>query len=92
MTAAGVLDDDRSVAAEYRCAWHTVHDQAVTVADTALDDEPGPVTVLDIDEIPRGGEVGDRSGARRWVDRWDTGLVPSRHQCHCPLREIRYGE
>ncbi|MCD2130146.1 helix-turn-helix domain-containing protein, partial [Rhodococcus ruber] len=57
MMAAAVLDDDRSVAAvaaEYRCGWHTVHDRVVTVADTVLDDEPGPVTVLGIDETRRG--------------------------------------
>lgn len=79
--AAGVLDDDRSVsavAAEYRCGWHTVHDRVVTVADTVLDDEPGPVTVLGIDETRRGKakwETDPVTGTRRWVDRWDTGLV-----------------
>ncbi|MFD0450013.1 transposase, partial [Rhodococcus aetherivorans] len=81
MMAAAVLDDDRSVAAvaaEYRCAWHTVHDRVVAVADTALDDEPAPVTVLGIDETRRGKakwETDPVTGARRWVDRWDTGLV-----------------
>ncbi|MCZ4624066.1 ISL3 family transposase, partial [Rhodococcus ruber] len=57
MMAAPVLDDDRSVAAdaaEYRCAWHTVHDRVVADAATALDDEPAPVTVLGIDETRRG--------------------------------------
>ena len=81
MMAAAVLDDDRSVAAvaaEYRCGWHTVHDRVVTVADTVLDDEPGPVTVLGIDETRRGKakwETDPVTGTRRWVDRWDTGLV-----------------
>ena len=81
MMAAGVLDDDRSVAAvaaEYRCAWHTVHDRVAAVADTVLDDEPEPVTVLGIDETRRGKakwETDPVTGARRWVDRWDTGLV-----------------
>ncbi|WZU35176.1 hypothetical protein Rruber_04684 [Rhodococcus ruber] len=43
-----------AVAAEYRCAWHTVHDRVVTVTvtvtDSALPDEPEPVRVLGIDE------------------------------------------
>ncbi|MBS9375981.1 hypothetical protein GON09_005002 [Rhodococcus sp. B50] len=91
MMAAAVLDEDRSVAAvaaEYRCAWHTVHDRVIAVADTALDDEPEPVRVLGIDETRRGKakwETCPDTGARRWVDRWDTGLVDiAGHQACSP--------
>jgi len=50
--AIDVLDKDRSVAAvagDYGCGWHTRHDHVVTVADVALDAEPAPEVVLDID-------------------------------------------
>ena len=52
MMAIDVLDKDRSVAAvagDYGCGWHTRHDHVVTVADVALDAEPAPEVVLDID-------------------------------------------
>lgn len=76
-----VLDGDRSVSAvagDYGCAWHTVHDHLVVVADAALGDEPEPVLVLGIDETRRGKakwETDTDTGVRSWVDRWDTGLV-----------------
>jgi transposase len=81
LLAEAVLDGDRSVAAvagDYRCAWHTVHDHLVVIADAALSGEPEPVLVLGIDETRRGKarwETDPDTGARRWVDRWDTGLV-----------------
>ena len=81
MMATEVLDKDRSVAAvasDYRCGWHTVHDRVITVADAALEAEPAPVVVLGIDETRRGKakwETDPDTGRRRWVDRWDTGLV-----------------
>ncbi len=81
MMATEVLDKDRSVAAvagDYRCGWHTVHDRVITVADAALEGEPAPVVVLGIDETRRGKakwEHDPDTGRRRWVDRWDTGLV-----------------
>ena len=79
--ATEVLDKDRSVAAvagDYRCGWHTVHDEVVTVADAVLEAEPAPVVVLGIDETRRGKakwETDPDTGQRSWVDRWDTGLV-----------------
>jgi hypothetical protein len=57
MMAVAVLDEDRSVATvagQYRCSWHTVHDHVIAVADDALDVEPAPVRVLGIDETRRG--------------------------------------
>ena len=75
------LNEDRSVAAvagEYGCGWHTVHEHVITVAEEALDAEPAPVAVLGIDETRRGKakwESDPVTGARVWVDRWDTGLV-----------------
>lgn len=81
MMATEVLDKDRSVAAvaaDYRCGWHTVHDQVVIAADAVLDAEPAPVAVLGIDETRRGKakwEADPTTGKRVWVDRWDTGLV-----------------
>ena len=74
-------DEDRSVAAvagQYRCGWHTVHDEVVAVADEALGAEPAPVRVLGIDETRRGKAKWEHDvvlGRRVWVDRWDTGLV-----------------
>ncbi len=79
--AAAVLDQDRSVAAvagQYRCGWHTVHDEVITVAQEALGAEPAPVRVLGIDETRRGKAKWEHDpvlGCRVWVDRWDTGLV-----------------
>ncbi len=55
--ATEVLDKDRSVAAvagDYRCGWHTVYDEVITVADEALQAEPAPVRVLGIDQTRRG--------------------------------------
>jgi len=81
LLADAVLDGDRSVSAvagDYGCAWHTVHDHLIVVADAALGDEPEPVLVLGIDETRRGKakwETGPDTGQRSWVDRWDTGLV-----------------
>jgi len=81
MMATAVLDGDRSVAAvagQYGCGWHTVHDEVVAVADTALEVEPSPVRVLGIDETRRGKAKWEHdrfTGRRVWVDRWDTGLV-----------------
>lgn len=81
MMAVEVLDKARSVVAvagDYRCGWHTVHDQVITAADAALGAEPAPVTVLGIDETRRGKakwETDPDTGRRMWVDRWDTGLV-----------------
>jgi transposase len=79
--ALAVLDDDRSVkavGAAYGCSWNTCHDAVIATADPVLEAHPGPVVVLGIDETRRGKakwETCPPSGARRWVDRWDTGLV-----------------
>jgi transposase len=79
--ALAVLDDDRSVkavSAAYGCTWNTCHDAVIATADPALAAEPEGVTVLGIDETRRGKtkwENCSKTGARRWVDRWDTGLV-----------------
>jgi transposase len=76
-----VLDDDRSVkavAAAYGCTWNTCHDAVIATADPVLAAEPGDVAVLGIDETRRGKakwENCTETSARRWVDRWDTGLV-----------------
>jgi hypothetical protein len=71
MMATAVLDEDRSVAAvagQYRCGWHTVHDEVVAVAEDALGAEPAPVAVLGIDETRRGIGGGR---PRRWrLGRW----------------------
>ncbi|SMG58031.1 zinc-finger of transposase IS204/IS1001/IS1096/IS1165 [Rhodococcus rhodochrous J3] len=81
LLAETVLDGDRSVAAvagDYGCAWHTVHEHLVVVADAALAGEPEAVMVLGIDETRRGKtkwETDPDTGKRSWVDRWDTGLV-----------------
>jgi transposase len=79
--ALAVLDDDRSVkavGAAYGCTWNTCHDAVIATADPALAAEPEGVTVLGIDETRRGKakwENCSATGVRRWVDRWDTGLV-----------------
>ncbi|VBA44548.1 hypothetical protein LAUMK136_05671 [Mycobacterium attenuatum] len=80
--ALGVLDEDRSVkavAAAYGCSWNTCHDAVIATADPVLAAEPEPVAVLGIDETRRGKAKWEtycaQTGARRWVDRWDTGLV-----------------
>ena len=66
------------VAAAYGCSWNTCHDAVISTADPVLAAEPEPVAVLGIDETRRGKakwETCPETGARRWVDRWDTGLV-----------------
>jgi hypothetical protein len=79
-TAVAVLNKDRSVAAvagEYGCGWHTVHDHVITVAEEALEAELAPLGMLGIAETRRGKakwESDPVTGARVWVDRWDTGL------------------
>ena len=79
--ALAVLDDDRSVkavAAAYGTTWNICHEAVKATADPVLAAEPGDVTVLGIDETRRGKakwETCPDSGGRRWVDRWDTGLV-----------------
>ena len=79
--ALAVLDDDRSVkavGAAYGCTWNTCHDAVIAAADPALAAEPEGVSVLGIDETRRGKakwENCSKTGVRRWVDRWDTGLV-----------------
>lgn len=79
--ALAVLDDNRSVTAvatAYGCTWNVCHDAVIDVADPVLAGEPPPVSVLGIDETRRGKakwETCSQSGSRRWVDRWDTGLV-----------------
>nr|WP_168141787.1 ISL3 family transposase [Mycolicibacterium frederiksbergense] len=79
--ALAVLDDDRSVtavAAAYGCSWNTCHDAVIATADPVLAGEPPPVRVLGIDETRRGKakwETCSETGARAWVDRWDSGLV-----------------
>lgn len=81
MMATAVLDEDRSVAAvagQYRCGWHTVHDEVIATAEDALAGELAPVAVLGIDETRRGKAKWEHDpvlGRRVWVDRWDTGLV-----------------
>lgn len=88
MMAAAVLDEDRSVAAvagQYRCGWHTVHDEVITVADAALDGEPAPVRVLGIDETRPagnttwrpGGECGSTAGTPAWL------TSPATRACWC---------
>ena len=79
--ALAVLDDDRSVkavAAAYGTTWNICHEAVKATADPVLAAEPGDVTVLGIDETRRGKakwETCPDTGGRRWVDRWDTGLV-----------------
>ena len=79
MMATAVLDEDRSVAAvaaEYRCGWHTVHDEVITVADAALDAEPAPVVVLGIDETRRGKA------------KWETDPVTGQSRYFESLRQL----
>lgn len=79
--ACMVLDDDRSVvavAAAYGCTWNACHDAVAATADLVLGTEPGPVTVLGIDETRRGKakyEIYPETGKRVWIDRFDTGLI-----------------
>ncbi len=79
--ALAVLDDDRSVkagAAAYGTTWNICHGAVKATADPVLAAEPDNVVVLGIDETRRGKakwETCPDTGGRRWVDRWDTGLV-----------------
>jgi hypothetical protein len=79
--ALAVLDDDRSVksvAAAYGTTWNICHEAVKATADPVLAAEPDDVVVLGIDETRRGKakwETCPDTGGRRWVDRWDTGLV-----------------
>jgi transposase len=79
--ALAVLDDDRSVksvAAAYGTTWNVCHEAVKATADPVLAAEPDHVVVLGIDETRRGKAKWDTcpdTGGRRWVDRWDTGLV-----------------
>ena len=79
--AHAVLDELRpvaGVAASYGCTWNTCHDAVKATADPVLQNEPAPVTVLGIDETRRGKakyETCPQTGARVWIDRFDTGLV-----------------
>ena len=79
--ALAVLYDDRSVksaAAAYGTTWNICHEAVKATADPVLAAEPGDVVVLGIDETRRGKakwETCPNTGVRRWVDRWDTGLI-----------------
>jgi len=79
--AAAVLDRWRSVAEvadAYGTTWNTCHRAVVAMADPVLALAVEPVRVLGIDETRRGKakwEVDPDTGKRRWVDRFDTGLV-----------------
>lgn len=79
--AAAVLDRWRSVAEvadAYGTTWNTCHRAVVAMADPVLALAVEPVRVLGIDETRRGKpkwEVDPDAGKRRWVDRFDTGLV-----------------
>ncbi len=68
-----------SVAAEYGLSWATTHDAFIAHADAAAPASSLPaVTVLGLDETRRGKghyETDPDTGARKWVDRFDTGLV-----------------
>jgi transposase len=66
------------VAAEFGMDWKVAHDAFVEYADEVLPAGPPPVTVLGIDETRRGKgryEIQSSTGAKVWVDRFDTGLV-----------------
>lgn len=79
--ALAVLADDRSVksvAAGYGTTWNICHAAVKATADPVLATGPDDVVVLGIDETRRGKakwETCPNTGGRRWVDRWDTGLV-----------------
>ncbi|MCH9728621.1 MAG: ISL3 family transposase [Actinomycetia bacterium] len=79
--ALAVPDDDhsvKSVAAGYGTTWNICHAAVKATADPVLATGPGDVVVLGIDETRRGKakwETCTNTGGRRWVDRWDTGLV-----------------
>jgi hypothetical protein len=66
------------VAGEFGMDWKVAHDAFVAYADEVLPAGPPPVTVLGIDETRRGKgryEIQSSTGAKVWVDRFDTGLV-----------------
>ena len=66
------------VAAAYGTTWNICHEAVKATADPVLAAEPDDVVVLGIDETRRGKakwETCPDTGGRRWVDRWDTGLV-----------------
>ncbi len=79
--AAAVLDGWRSVAevsAAWGTTWNTCHRAVVALADPILARELAPIRVLGIDETRRGKakwETDPATGARTWVDRFDTGMV-----------------
>lgn len=79
--ALAVLADDRSVksvAAGYGTTWNICHAAVKATADPVLATGPDDVVVLGIDETRCGKakwETCPNTGGRRWVDRWDTGLV-----------------
>jgi hypothetical protein len=81
MAAEAIGDDGRpvsSVAAEFGMDWRIAHAAFVQHAERALPAAPPPVTVLGIDETRRGKgrwEFDPDTGAKTWVDRFDTGLV-----------------
>jgi transposase len=67
-----------SVAGELDMDWRIAHDAFVAYAEQVLPDTPPPVRVLGIDETRRGKgkyETDPVTGAKTWVDRFDTGLV-----------------
>jgi transposase len=66
------------VAAEFGMDWRVAHDAFVAHAAQVLPEQPPPVTVLGVDETRRGKahyETDPTTGAKTWVDRFDTGLV-----------------
>ena len=66
------------VAQEMGMDWRIAHDAFIAYADEVLPAGPPPVRVLGIDETRRGKgkyEIETSTGAKVWVDRFDTGLV-----------------
>jgi transposase len=66
------------VAQEMGMDWRIAHDAFIVYADEVLPAGPPPVRVLGIDETRRGKgkyEIETSTGAKVWVDRFDTGLV-----------------
>mgnify|MGYP000906987916 FL=1 len=66
------------VAAEFGMDWRVAHDAFVAHSAQVLPEQPPPVTVLGVDETRRGKahyETDPTTGAKTWVDRFDTGLV-----------------
>jgi len=63
---------------EFGIDWRIAHDTFVAHAAAVLPEAPPPVTVLGVDETRRGNahdEIDPATGAKTWVDRFDTGLV-----------------